>query len=249
MPVHEGGFWYDLVAAVLRPPLMVATRRHWCGQHHIPATGGVIIVANHLSYADPLTLAHFVHDRGRVPRFVAKASLFEIPVVGRIIAAAGQIPIRRETRVAGDALRAASAALRAGQCLVIYPEGTITRDPDLWPMVGRTGAARLALETGCAVVPVAQWGPQAVLAPYAKMPRILPRKVMSVCAGAPLDLAEFRTGEMGAAALKAATATIMGAVTAMLARIRRAAPPSTPFDPRLAGVPSIGNPRRRQRRP
>lgn len=249
MSEPKAGFWYDAIAALLRPSLTLATHREWSGQDNIPREGGVIVIANHLSYLDPLTLAHFVHDRGRTPRFVAKASLFDIPVVGRMIAAAGQIPIRRETRVAGDALHAASAAIRAGQCLVIYPEGTVTRDPGLWPMVGKTGVARLAHETGCDVVPVAQWGPQEVLAPYAKLPRLVPRKTVAVRAGAPLDLAEFRAGEPTPARLRAATAQMMGAVTTLLARIRDAVPPAAPFDPRVAGVASIGNPRRKRRSP
>ena len=65
----------------------------------------------------------------------------------------------------------------------IYPEGTITKDPDLWPMIGKTGAARVALETGCPVIPIAQWGPQEILAPYSKRLRLLPPKTVHVLAG------------------------------------------------------------------
>ena len=57
---------------------------------------------------------------------------------------------------------------------MIYPEGTLTRDPDLWPMTGKSGAARIALATGCPVIPVGQWGAQEILPPYAKKPRPLP---------------------------------------------------------------------------
>ena len=64
--------------------------------------------------------------------------------------------------------------MRGGECVVVYPEGTITRDPDLWPMVGKSGAARIALATGCPVIPIGQWGAQEVLAPYAEEARPVP---------------------------------------------------------------------------
>ena len=76
---------------------------------------------------------------------------------------AGQIPVYRETGRAADAYRAAVAAVRGGEGVAVYPEGTLTRDPDLWPMVGKTGVARLALDDAGPVIPVAQWGAQDLL--------------------------------------------------------------------------------------
>ena len=64
---------------------------------------------------------------------------------------------------AGLVLKAAEQALARGCCVIVYPEGTATRDPDLWPMVGKTGAARLALTTGAPVIPIAHWGAQEIL--------------------------------------------------------------------------------------
>ena len=102
--------------------------------------------------------------------------------------AAGQIPVERLSRNAVGAYDAAVAAVRDGECVVVYPEGTITRDPDLWPMVGKSGAARIALETGCPVIPVGQWGAQELLAPYAKKPNLFPRKRITMKVGDPVDL-------------------------------------------------------------
>ena len=89
-----------------------------------------------------------------------------MPVVGWVVRNSGQIPVFRESRDAAEAFRGAVAAIEAGECVAVYAEGTITRDPDMWPMVGKTGAARVALATGCPVIPVAQWGPEQLLPPY-----------------------------------------------------------------------------------
>src|SRR4029078_11371165 len=94
---------------------------------------------------DPLTAAHIVYDHGRMPRYLAKSGLFKNPALGYFLRAAGQIPVERLTKHAKGAFHAAVAAVEAGECVVVYPEGTLTRDPDLWPMVGQSGAGRVAL--------------------------------------------------------------------------------------------------------
>ena len=139
---------------------------------------------NHISNADPLAVGQFLAFSGRWPRFLAKASVFRIPVIGRIIAACGQIPVERGSAQSKDALVAAAQALEQGRALVIYPEGTITYDPDLWPMRGKTGAARLALTTGCPVVPIGQWGAQELM-PGRKptLPQALPAQDFARCGG------------------------------------------------------------------
>jgi 1-acyl-sn-glycerol-3-phosphate acyltransferase len=154
------GFWYRLTVSIVQPLSMLLTRREWRGAENIPAQGGVIVAANHLSYVDPMTFGHFVYASGRTPRFLAKSSLFEVPVFKYLVRGAGQIPVYRGTDDAAAALSAGVDALRRGECLLIYPEGTATRDPDCWPMQARTGVARLALTSGAPVVPAAQWGPQ-----------------------------------------------------------------------------------------
>jgi 1-acyl-sn-glycerol-3-phosphate acyltransferase len=234
-PKQRLGFWYRLVAHSLRPILMATTRRAWGGAQHLPGVGvGVVVAPNHISYTDPLTLAHFLWDNGRAPRYLAKEGLFRIPVLGKIIAACGQIPVYRASRDATRAYRDAVAAVRAGECVGIYPEGTITKDPDLWPMNGKTGAARVALETGCPVIPIAQWGPQEILAPYSKRLRLLPPKTVRVLAGPPVDLADLRARPVTPEVLRTASDRIVEAITAQLAQLRGELPPATRFDPALS---------------
>lgn len=177
-------------------------------------------MSNHLSHLDPLTLAHFVDSGGRAPRFLGKSELFELPVVGRVAHAAGQIPVYRDTVDAATALRAAIQSVNSGECVVIYPEGTLTRDQHLWPMAGKTGAARIGLSTGCPVIPVAQWGPQQVLAPGHRVPRLLPRALVQIRAGRPVDLQNFSRQRLSSDVLRAATAAIMNSVVLLLEQLR-----------------------------
>ncbi|MFD0630922.1 lysophospholipid acyltransferase family protein [Catenulispora yoronensis] len=143
----------------------------------------MVIAANHLSHVDALAFGHFVYGNGRIPRFLAKSGVFRNKFVGGVLRAARQIPVYRDTADAANALRDAIAAVEAGEAVAMYPEGTITRDPALWPMAAKSGAARIALATGCPVVPVAQWGPQEILAYSEKKPHLLPRKRMIMLAG------------------------------------------------------------------
>jgi 1-acyl-sn-glycerol-3-phosphate acyltransferase len=228
---------------LLRRPLLVLTRRDWQGGEHLGRDGeGIVVVTNHVSHVDPLTFAHFLYDNGRTPRFLAKAGLFKLFFVGSVLRGAQQIPVYRETSDAAQAYSAAVAAVRGGECVAIYPEATLTRDPDLWPMLGKTGAARVALATGAPVIPVAQWGPQELLEPYGKRPHVLPRKLMRVKAGPPVDLSEFMGREVDAPLLRAVTAKIMAAITELLEDLRGTPAPAVPFDPRREGLPSTGKP-------
>jgi len=231
---------YRFAATLVRPTLRAMTRRNWSGHEHIPAEGGFVLCPNHISYADPLPFAHFAFDSGREAYFLGKESVFRVPVVGWILHKAGQIPVYRESGQAATAFRAAVAAVREGKCVAIYPEGTITRDPDLWPMTGKTGAARVALETRCPVIPVAQWGAQEILAPYAKKPKLFPRKTMHVRAGPPVDLADLYGAPITTVVLKEATERIMAAITRELEVIRGESAPAVRFDARSAGLPRTG---------
>jgi 1-acyl-sn-glycerol-3-phosphate acyltransferase len=242
--------WYRFVVAVVRPALVLAARRDWQGQDNLPAEGGVVVVPNHISHIDPLMVAHFLYDLGRPPRFLAKASLFTVPMVGRILRGAGQIPTYRESSDAGSAVRDAVAAVRAGEVVVVYAEGTLTRDPRLWPMTGKTGAARIALTTGAPVLPMAVWGVHQLLPPYAKRPRLFPRKTAYVRLGAPVDLSDLalrpvtdkdEAGALSAETLQIATDRIMDAVTALVAELRHEPAPVDRLDPRTAHLSRTGN--------
>ena len=230
------GFWYRLAAFLLKPPLILLFRREWRGAEHIPAEGGFLTAVNHNSYLDPLSYAHFQYNTGRVPRFLAKSGLFGGGVVGWFMRGTGQIPVYRESADAAGAFRAAVDAVRRGECVAFYPEGTLTRDPDLWPMRGKTGAARVALLTRAPVIPVAQWGAHLAMPPYAKEKklRLFPRKTLHVVAGPPVDLSRFYDQELTAEVLEEATETIMAAITDLLAEVRGETPPAVRYDHRRA---------------
>lgn len=226
---------YRNLARIVRTFLFATTRPDWHGAEHLPADGGFIAVANHLTEVDPLTFAHFLWDNGHVPRVLAKSSLFTVPVVGPVLRATGQIPVHRDTAAAGDSLRSAVAAVEQGECVAVFPEGTLTRDPDLWPMVARTGVARLALTTRAPVVPCAQWGMQDLLARYGRVLRPFPRKKVTVVAGPPVDLSDLYDRPLDTATLREATERIMAAVTSLLEQVRGEQAPSQPYDHRRRG--------------
>jgi 1-acyl-sn-glycerol-3-phosphate acyltransferase len=243
------GPWFRLAVALLKPPLVLLTRQDWRGAEHLPPAGpdgGVVVASNHVSHLDPFTLAHFLWDNGRAVRYLAKDSVFRIPVLGRIVAGCGQIPVQRETTLAAGALPAAVEAVRRGECVGIYPEGTLTRDPGLWPMRGKTGAARVALETGCPVVPVAQWGIHELLPPYAHRPALRARTTVHVVAGPPVDLESLRRVPLSAGVLLEATARIVAAITGLLEELRSETAPPVRFDPRGTGLPPTGDWHRRR---
>src|SRR6476620_169766 len=180
-----------VAAVILKPTLLSATSRTWIDGEKIPARGGCIVVINHISHIDPLLAAHFVYDHGRLPRYLAKSGLFKNKTLGGVLRAAGQIPVERLCKNAIGAFDAAVQAVRDGECVIVYPEGTLTRDPNLWPMTGKSGAARIALATGAPVIPVGQWGAQELLAPYAVKPDLFPRKQITMHVGEPVDLSDL----------------------------------------------------------
>ncbi|WP_406863358.1 lysophospholipid acyltransferase family protein [Streptomyces sp. HUAS MG47] len=230
------GFWYRLAAAIAKPPLVVLFKRDWRGTEHIPDDGGFITAVNHNSYLDPLSYAHYQYNTGRVPRFLAKAALFKGSFVGMMLRNTGQIPVYRETTNALDAFRAAVDAIERGECVAFYPEGTLTRDPDMWPMAGKTGAARVALMTKAPVIPVAQWGANLAMPPYATENKLnlFPRKTLIVQAGPPVDLSRFYGEEPTPEVLREATEVIMAAITVLLEQVRGEQAPETPYDHRQA---------------
>jgi 1-acyl-sn-glycerol-3-phosphate acyltransferase len=226
------------VVNLVRPLATLLLKREWSGMENLPAEDGFIAVSNHVSYVDPLTFGHYLYNNGHPPRFLAKHQLFDIPVVGRVLKSGDQIPVYRGTSQAKDSLRYARDVLERGDMIAMFPEGTLTRDPEMWPMVARTGAARLALETGAPVIPVAQWGAQLLLPPYSKKPDLFPRKRMVVVAGPPIDLDDLRGRPIDTEVLRTATDRIMATLTAMVGEIRGETPPAKPFDMRSQASPS-----------
>jgi 1-acyl-sn-glycerol-3-phosphate acyltransferase len=235
-PRPPRGFWFGLIVAIVKPFMLVFTKCRFTGRENMPRSGGVVFAANHISHFDPLVLGFYLWECRRIPRFLGKASVFKVPIAGRIITSAGQIPVHRESTQAADAYRDAVAAVEKGECVGVYPEGTITRDPEMWPMTGKTGAARIALQTGCPVIPVANWGAQDVIKSYTGKIRIrlLPRKTIQVRAGQPVDLSAFEGKPLTNQLLHEATEVIMAAVAATLGELRGETPPKELYDMRKA---------------
>jgi 1-acyl-sn-glycerol-3-phosphate acyltransferase len=175
-------------------------------------------------------------------RYLAKDALFETPVIKYIVRDARQIPVSRLTTDAAKAFEAACDAVRDGACVGVYPEGTITKDPDGWPMRGKTGAARIALETGCPVIPIGQWGAQDILPAYSVRFHAVPRHTAHYKVGDPVDLSDLIGKPITNEVLHEATERIMSAITDLVADLRQETPPDVRFDPRTAGVKQIGNP-------
>jgi 1-acyl-sn-glycerol-3-phosphate acyltransferase len=220
---------------VVHPVASLMFRLRYRHAERIPPTGPVLVVANHVSVMDPLACARLVFDNGRLPHFLAKESVFK-GVIGTLLRQAGQIPVARFSANAHGALEAAQADLEAGNAVVIYPEGSVTRDPDWWPMQSRSGAARLALSTDAVVVPVAQWGPQLLHDYHRKKLHLRLRVSAEYLVGEPVDLgvlrAEVRAGRpLTADLLRETTDLIMSRVREQLAELRGEPAPAA-FYPR-----------------
>lgn len=223
------GFWLRFAEFTLRPLLAVFTKPTWSGWENVPATGPAIFVANHTSMADPLVIAHFLYDRPREMRVLVKSDLFTLPLVGTVLRSSGQIPVHRATSNAGDALRTAAARIRAGEAPLMYPEGTVTHDPDLWPMQGKTGAARLFLDTGAPVVPIVQWGAHDLHDLRTRKVRLRPRTPVAVSAGPPVDLSAYVGSPPTGPVLKEITDVIMRRLRDDLADLRGVPAPTGPL--------------------
>ena len=207
------------IIALVWPLLMLFTKRDRRGEENLPKEGAFVIAVNHLSYIDPFVMAHWMVDNRIPPRYLVKDTIFSIPVVGWLFKHVGHIPVYRGTKDASKSLDAAIAQLKAGAVIYIYPEGTMTRDPEAWPMSGRTGAVRLAHEAGVPIIPVAQWGAQEILWPYRKGLHLLPRKTMHVNVGTPLDMSDL--GENPSEEeYKVVTERLMDRITDLQAEIR-----------------------------
>ncbi|MEU4242090.1 lysophospholipid acyltransferase family protein [Actinoplanes sp. NPDC026619] len=214
------GFWRRFAAGLCIPVLKVWTKRAWTGMENIPRTGGVIIVPNHVSHFDPLVVGYYIFGAGRWPRFLGKASLWRVPVMGPFLRKVQQIPVERGSVEAVKSLDVLIDALHQGGVVVIYPEGTTTKDPNLWPMRGKTGAARLALVTGAPVVPVANWGAERIFDPRTNRLSLRPRTPVTVTAGKPIDLSAWMGAAPSRSILDQMTEHIMLEIQHLVAGLR-----------------------------
>jgi 1-acyl-sn-glycerol-3-phosphate acyltransferase len=233
-------FW--LLGGIIRPVIAVFAKIEITGEENLPENGPFVLTPNHYSEIDPLVVAIAVYRLGRAPRFFAKESLFRAPLLGPAMKRAGMIPIARTSSSvsAKDTLDTAELLVKRGDGLVVYPEGTLTRDPDLWPMRGKTGAARIALAGDIPLIPVAQWGAQEILPRYGKM-RFWPlRKRVQVVFGPPLDLSESRERAQQTAEQARVTGVLMDEIARLLEGLRGQKAPAQRWNPSEHGQKETG---------
>jgi len=224
------GVPWIIVWAILYGPFSLLIRSRYKHFERLPRTGPAIIVTNHVSHVDPFLVAKMIIDGGRTPRFLAKDGLFDVKVVGAAMRGMGHIPVNRGSVDARQSLDAAVAALRSGRILTLHPEGTVTRDPDGWPMEGKTGAARLTmLAPEIPVIPVAQWGVQNSIDLYKKRVRLVPRPKHVISIGEPMDLSVYHDKEPTPQVLREITEVIMRRLRDDVAELRGVPAPTGPL--------------------
>ena len=197
----------------------------------LPADGPFILSPNHYSEIDPIVMGVVTWKLRRTPRFLAKASLFRVPALGWLMRFTGQIPVEREaSSQLGQPLQAAKLLMERNQGVIVYPEGTLTKDPDLWPMQGKSGAVRMALEQNIPLYPAAHSGTQHWMGRYAKTIRVFPRTTIDAVVGKPLDLSSYRDKPLTKELLHDATGTLMREIAALAGSLRGETPPQTLHD-------------------
>ncbi|GAA2891918.1 lysophospholipid acyltransferase family protein [Microbacterium esteraromaticum] len=234
-------FWP--LAAIVIPLVSLLAKIRVVGAEKLPREGAFVLAPNHYSEFDPLIVAIAVYRSGRLPRFMAKDSLFRIPVLGWILRKTGMIPVARASSAsaARQTLTQSRELVENGRGVIVYPEGTLTRDPDMWPMRGKSGAVRLALTGDLPLIPMAQWGTQEIMGRYQKGLSLWPlRKPVRVLIGDPVDLSDLRGRAGDPGVLSAATDRLMAAITALLEELRDEKAPAKRWNPGEHGQKETG---------
>lgn len=246
--------WFRVFAAIVVPLMHVLARYEIVDGEKLPRQGAYVITPNHYSNIDPLVIAVIVYKLGRAPRFLAKDSLFKVPVLGWVLRKTGQIKVDRQSRGASAApLREAQQITDQQSVVIVYPEGTLTRDPDLWPMRGKTGAARLAQAADIPIIPIAHWGTQNLMPRYSSKIKLFPRARIRIKIGDPYRLGDIPIAQRGSgnvakapqrssdsAVLKQQTDYIMDRVTELVADLRGEEAPTERWDPAEHGQKETG---------
>jgi 1-acyl-sn-glycerol-3-phosphate acyltransferase len=231
-------FRWRVIAALVLPLFGAMVKLRIRKGSALPATGPFILSPNHYSEIDPIVMGVVVWKLRRTPRFLAKASLFKVPLLSWLLRFTGQIPVEREAAGAtGQPLKAAALLAERGQGVIVYPEGTLTKDPDLWPMSGKSGAVRMALEQGIALYPAAHWGTHEWMGHYARKIRVFPRTTIDVVVGEPLDLSRFEGKPLTRELLAEATDYLMREIASLVGSLRGQTPPTTLWDASSKGTP------------
>jgi 1-acyl-sn-glycerol-3-phosphate acyltransferase len=231
-------FWP--AAAVVVPIVGWFAKIEISGEEHLPEEGAYVLAPNHYSEFDPLIVAVATWRLGRAPRFMAKESLFRVPVLGSLLRATGMVPVARAATAtaARQTIVQAQQLAADGRGVIVYPEGSLTRDPDMWPMRGKTGAVRLALAGDLPVIPVATWGVQQILPRYGKLRFFPPRRRVQIRFGPPVDLALFR--QTSQVSLVGATDAVMAEIAQLLSELRDEPAPAQRWDPMAHGQKETG---------
>jgi 1-acyl-sn-glycerol-3-phosphate acyltransferase len=212
---------YGLARTILKPWLSTWFKWSIEGVENIPRSGPALLAVNHIAFLDPLATAYVVDKAHRIPRFLAKSELFRDKKIGWVLRGAKQIEVRRGSKDAPMALEHAFAALEKGELIVVFPEGTITTDPDLKPMRAKTGLARLALGSGVPVIPMALWG-TANIWPKGYAKRWRPRQDILCRVGEPV--APFSGDPDTPSDWEAVGDEVMDRIAVLLASLRHAVP-------------------------
>ena len=234
-------FWP--LAVIVIPLVSLIAKIRVRGAEKLPREGAFVLAPNHYSEFDPLIVAVAVWRMGRAPRFMAKESLFRVPVLGWVLHRTGMVPVARTSSAtaAKQTMAQSEALVEHGRGVIVYPEGTLTRDPDLWPMRGKSGAVRLALADGIPLIPMAQWGTQEIMGRYQKGLSLWPlRKPVQVLVGDPVDVEDLRGRAHEPAALNEATTRLMNAITALLEELREEKAPTERWNPTSHGQKETG---------
>ncbi len=241
-PVERQTFWpWKLIGRIILPWTHWVAKLEWIHLERLPRRGPFVMAANHYTELDVLYMIDLIWRIKRLPRFLAKSSIWKVPVVGKVMTDSGQIPVERGGGGAAGSIRGAEKVVADGSAVVVYPEGTLTREPGLWPMRGKTGAARIALEADVPVIPVAHWGIQEIMPRYGRIRLFRRRKPVSIVVGEPVDLDQWRGKPIDQAALNAATEAIMIAITSLLEELRGEAAPAERYDPVKHGQSEHGH--------
>ena len=210
--------WYRFLELTLRPIIALWFNWRFEGREHIPPEGPLLVACNHISYLDPLAQGYLLVKAGRRPRYLAKNELYGNPFLRALLHGTGQIPVERGSGSHAP-VEAAARALKDGDSVLVYPEGTVTTNADFSPMRGKTGIARLTLTSEVPVLPIAVWGSQHVWQRDGARGLTFGRPIW-VKAGPPLDFSQFEEQRDDPQTLRKVTDTVMDELTRLVNDLR-----------------------------
>ncbi len=228
---------YRIGVPAFRPIVSLFMKPRLQGTENLPLEGPFILAPNHMANIDPFTMGYCMADMGYHVRFMAKDSLFRVPLLGWVLSKWGMIPVKRESADAANSLIHAETALEQGEVVGFYFEGTLTRDPAFWPMKGKTGLARLALDTRVPIIPVVQWGAQDVMDRYvlAKIRWRRPKLYIRVLPE--LDYSDIEGSSQNRDGVLELTQRLQSTLMEQSGNLRGQVPPEEPWDSKAHGGP------------